>query len=111
MEKSSENIGKIKDIPVPKSHILKQLHTGYLNKINDYIKEIEQYIEDEIHDTHLTHVTTNIKEHINILVSKFNLNPILHPIVVNHIIKLLENIIETSQMRVASRKINIKKVT
>lgn len=109
-ESSAKNIGKIKDIPVPKSYILKHLHNGYLSKINDYIKEIEQYIEDEIHDTHLTHVSTNIKEHINILVSKFDLNSMLHPIVVNHIIELLDNIIETSQMKVASKKINIKKM-
>ena len=73
-ESSVKNIGKINDIQVPKSYILKQLHNRYLDKINDYIKEIEQYIEDEIHDTHLTHVTPNIKDHIDILVSKFNLH-------------------------------------
>ena len=109
-ESSIKNIGKINDIQVPKSYILKQLHNRYLDKINDYIKEIEQYIEDEIHDTHLTHVTPNIKDHIDILVSKFNLHSMVHPIVVNHVVKILNDIIESSQNKVASKKMHNRKI-
>ena len=97
--------GKVADILVPKSYILLKL----LNKIRyiepTKITAIENYIKHDIPNTHLTHVSTDIKEYISKLVEKLLPNDTLCKTMANtYIIDLIQDIIQKAQIKVAAKK-------
>lgn len=104
MNDANKNIGLVSDIPVPKSYIIQELHKRYTENVSSYITEIENYITVEIQDTHLTHVSSDLKQHIDTLVSTFEFNTLVHSFVVNSMITIVTNIIEQGQIKVAEKK-------
>ena len=108
---TSNTKGKVSDIPVPKNYILQKLQENFIvnQKLisSSMVHIIEDYIKFEIPTTHLTHVSRDIKVHIETLIAKLIPNSTLSQNLVNkHITKILQNIIEDAQIRVAKKKKN-----
>ena len=95
---------RVADILVPKSYILRELQNKISNIEPNKITAIENYIKYDIPNTHLSHVSTDIKEHISILVEKLLPNTLCQTMVNTYIINIIQDIIQNAQIKVATKK-------